>query len=110
MDGDSKRNLIKIMHISIIIHSPEPIGQNGRLLMNINNDLFQKNLADDADLWNKHLRNMLKNVVEREIIESRKRINRLNATPSICPIFVRMAAKLSSMVCMKHISCCLIVF
>lgn len=102
MDTDSKVILMKIMHISIVVHSPEPFASdvNRRIsgASRQSNDLFQKDIAEDVGLWNKHLRNMM-SVVEREIAESRKRSNRLNPTPTICPIFVRMAAKLCSVVC-----------
>lgn len=101
MDTDSKVMLMKIMHISIIVHSPEPIsadiGLDNNGTSDRTNNLFRNNLTDDALLWNKHLRNML-SVIEREITDSRKRSNRLNPTLMLCPIFVRMAAKLCSVV------------
>lgn len=102
MDTDSKVILFKIMHISVVVHHPEPkiideprsIGE----ILDETSDLFKQNIADDIQLWHKHLRNML-SVIEREIIDSRKRNLRLNPNPVICPIFVRMAAKLCSVVC-----------
>lgn len=108
MDADSKTNLFKIIHISIIVHSPERIsGQYGSTVNGTSqpvDDLFKQNVAEDLQLWYKHLRNML-SIVEREIIESRKRSLRSNVTPIICPIFVRMAAKLCSVVCV----CCILI-
>lgn len=102
MDADSKANLFKIMHISIIVHSPEPVsGHYGNTVNGTAHpvdDLFKQNMAEDSMLWYKHLRNML-SIVEREISESRKRSLRSNIPPNICPIFVRMAAKLCSVVC-----------
>lgn len=101
MDVDSKVVLFKIMHIAIVVHHPEPIiidapCSNGEISNEIN-DLFKQHIAHDIQLWHKHLRNML-SVIEREIADSRKRSTRLNPTPVICPIFVRMAAKLCSVV------------
>lgn len=109
MDPDSKVILFKIMHISIVVHYPEPIGfddvlscSNGETL-DESIDLFKQNISNDVQLWHKHLRNML-SIIEREIADSRKRCVRLNPTPVICPIFIRMAAKLSSVVCIQFIS------
>lgn len=99
MDPDFKVNLLKIMHISIVVHSPEPNSFDSSLneLSNQCDDLFKSNVAEDVHLWHKHLRNMV-SIVEREITESRKRALRSNPTPTICPIFVQMAAKLCSVV------------
>lgn len=112
MDEDSKVVLLKIMHTAIIVHSPEPIfvenvpnaenGVNGA--PNSNDNLFKKNVAENVQLWHKHLRNMF-GVVEREIKESRKRPNRLNPTPVICRTLVQMAAKLCSVVGIHLIFC-----
>lgn len=99
MDADFKVNLLKVMHISIVVHSPEP-NSFERSLNEVSDqcdDLFKSNVAEDTQLWHKHLRNML-SIVEREIMESRKRGLRSNSTPSICSIFVQMAAKLCSVV------------
>lgn len=98
--------LMKIMHISIVVHSPEPIVKDGNQRISgtsrQSNDLFQKNIAEDVDKWNKHLRNML-SIVEREILELRKpHRQRSNPSPTICPIFVRTAAKLCSVVCLSQ--------
>lgn len=110
MDGDSKVILFKIMHISIVVHHPASIGiddlltdSNGanRQILNGSIDLFTQHVSKDAQLWNKHLRNM-QSIIERDIVDLRKRCIRLNPTaPVICPIFVRMAAKLCSVVCSK---------
>lgn len=99
MDADFKVNLLKIMHISIVVHSPEPNSFESSLneVSNQSDDLFKSNVAEDVQLWHKHLRNML-SIVEREIMESRKRAARSNPIPTICPIFVEMAAKLCSVV------------
>lgn len=103
MDTDSKVILFKIMHIAIVVHYPEPICidapcSNGEIADDTS-DLFKQQIAHDIQLWHKHLRNML-SVIEREIVDSRKRSTRLNHTPVICPIFVQMAAKLCSVVSM----------
>ncbi|XP_055323121.1 serine/threonine-protein kinase ATM isoform X2 [Sitodiplosis mosellana] len=103
MDPDFKVNLLKIMHISIVVHSPEPNSFESSLneMSDQSDDLFKSNVAEDAQLWHKHLRNML-SIVEREITESRKRSHRLNPIPKICPIFVEMSAKLCSVVYWKE--------
>lgn len=104
MDADSKVILFKIMHISIVVHHPQPIGIDGgscanEEILDETSDFFQPHISDDTQLWHKHLRNM-HSIVEREIGDSRKRCVRVNPTPVvICPIFVRMAAKLCSVVC-----------
>lgn len=99
MDADFKVNLLKVMHISIVVHSPEPnsFERSSNEVSGQSDDLFKSNVAEEAQLWHKHLRNML-SIVEREITEQRKRSLRSNPIPSICPIFVQMAAKLCSVV------------
>lgn len=109
MDADCKVILFKIMHIAIVVHYPEPVSvdephSNGEILDDTNDDLFKKSMADDVQLWHKHLRNML-SLVEREIVDARKRNLRLNPVPVVCPIFVRMAAKLCSVVGTFAFSC-----
>lgn len=103
MDADFKVSLLKIMHLSIVVHSPEPnsleLGGSINEASGQIGDLFKTNIADNLQLWHKHLRNML-SIVEREIMESRKRSIRSNPTPTICPIFIQMAAKLCSVVCL----------
>lgn len=102
MDAEAKVILMKIMHISVIIHSPVTLTPDYNRYMSEESDrtnyLFQRNITDNFGQWMKHLRNMMC-IVEREIVDSRKRTNRSNLTPTICPIFVRMAAKLCSVVC-----------
>lgn len=102
MDANSKVILLKIMHISIIVHSPEPVSGGDVESVVVassqqNDNLFSKSIAGDAMVWHKHLRNMF-SMIEREIVDQRKRSNRLNPTPVICPIFLRTAAKLCSIV------------
>lgn len=99
MDADFKVNLLKVMHISIVVHSPEPnsFERSSNDVSDQSDDLFKSNVAEDAKLWHKHLRNML-SIVEREITDQRKRSLRSNPIPNICPIFVQMAAKLCSVV------------
>lgn len=106
MDADFKINLMKIMHVSVLVHSPEPNSTDFRSSMDRvseqADDLFGKNIAEDVQLWHKHLRNML-SIIEREIAEARKRSMRSNPTPVICHIFVRMAAKLCYVVCIHYL-------
>lgn len=102
MDADSKVILFKIMHIAIVVHYPEPVSideprSSGEILDETNDDVFKQQFAADIQLWHKHLRNM-QSLIERDIVDSRKRTIRLNPAPVICPIFVRMAAKLCSVV------------
>lgn len=94
------------MHIAIVVHYPEPVNtdepcSNGEILDDTNDDLFKQHMADDIQLWHKHLRNM-QSIIEREVTDSRKRNVRLNPVPVICHIFVRMAAKLCSVVFWKN--------
>lgn len=104
MDEDTKVVLLKIMHIAIAVHSPETVttDESGTAEVNEashqNDDLFKTNVAENAQLWHKHLRNMF-GIVEREIRESRKRPTRYSTIPSICHTFVQVAAKLCSVVC-----------
>ncbi|XP_031619505.1 serine/threonine-protein kinase ATM [Contarinia nasturtii] len=104
MDADFKVNLMKIMHVSIVVHSPEPnsmvIDRCQYATSNQIDDLFQINVAEDMQVWHKHLRNMI-SIVEREITESRKRSMRSKEPPTISHVFVRMAAKLCSVVFWK---------
>lgn len=102
MDEELKLNLFKIMHISIVVHSPEPltdvqgcllIGESGQ-----NDDLFRKTIAEDTQVWYKLLKLMLK-ITEREMLESRKSSMGEVQVPVIRQTFVRMAAKLCSVVC-----------
>lgn len=102
--NDSNVVLLKIMHIAIVFHSPEPIsgGESCEVgnSVNTNDVLLKRNVAENEQLWHKILRKMF-HVIEREITECRKS-KRLNLTPAISPTFVRVAAKLCSVVCILH--------
>lgn len=100
MDDDSKVVLLKIMHIAIVIHSPEPkiVDETYDVPTTVNDELFKKSIAENVQLWHKHLRNMF-GVIEREIKDLRKRSTRMNPNPAICHTFVQVAAKLCSVVC-----------
>lgn len=105
MDAEAKLVLMKIMHISIIVHHPE-CEENATSSTSSTSDaidgLFQKNMTNDSRLWKKLLRSMI-GLVEREILDIRKRSIRLKQAPVICHTFMRMAAKLCSLVCSQLI-------
>lgn len=99
MNADAKLILFKILHISIVIHSPQAsnVSFDEPTCEGLTN-VLKISIADDIELWKKQLRNMFNLIVDREITESRKTLNRSNSSPTICSQFVRMAAKLCAVV------------
>lgn len=96
MEPGTKEILFKVLHTSIIIHSPQT--DKSQVEYNNGDALFEVNVANDKNLWHKHLRTMF-TIVDREIKNARKQSSRLNQKLEICDKFVQMAAKLCSVVC-----------
>lgn len=110
MENDSKLILFKILHISIVIHSPQENYETESISNNEYDNMLRVYIADDSELWSKNLRCML-SIIEREIDGLRKQSNRLNSNTNVCEVFTRMAAKLCTGVCTEHsFSLCNIVF
>lgn len=101
MYEDAKIILFKIFHISIAIHYPQTHTEESDQFLAIEDgstgNILKINYAYNVQLWHKHLRNMLF-IVEREIKELNKQSTRSQPNTSICSIFIRMAAKLCSVV------------
>lgn len=96
MDDDTKEALFKMFHVAIVVHTPQT--NHSSVVYNQNDDLFAVNIANDTNLWHKHLRSIF-SVVEREINGARKQ--RSNTRPTVCNKLAQMAAKLCAVVCIS---------
>lgn len=97
LEDDVKEVIIKIFHLSIVIHLPQIDQQTTVNYNRSNDDLFADNIAHNVNQWHKQLQNMF-GVIEREINGARKQSKRFSPNLTICDKLVQMAAKLCSVV------------
>lgn len=98
MEPDAKLTLFKLLHITLVVHYPQIPDGNGPYVLDTKatSDILKSNYADDPALWYKHLRNIF-HIIEREIIQLNQS-NLLQSNPSICNVFVQMAARACAVV------------
>lgn len=65
------------------------------------NDVLKNNYADDPSLWYKHLRSIF-HIIEREIIQLNRQSVPFQSSPTICRIFVQLAARACAVVSEIH--------
>lgn len=85
MDIECKTELFKLLHLSLVIYDPDPHSTSvirGRTPDHLSEDRLK--------VWHQYLRNIF-GIVDSEIKGLNKHTNRAQTT--ICPIFVRMAAR-----------------
>lgn len=89
-DVDSKVTLFKLFHVALVTHFPDG--------SNVNEISISSNLPEDRQkLWQLHIRNIY-HIIEKEITGLNKQPNRGQTNPTICHVFVQMAATLCATV------------
>lgn len=99
MDEEAKQILFKVIHICLVIHAPHADNIVTQELTNDECDnMLKLSTANDTTVWFKQMRAIL-SIVEKEINEMRKQLLQRNQVSTLSTVFVNMAAKLCSMVC-----------
>lgn len=98
MSDDTKLELFKILHLSIVVHHPR-VGNNEMAALNAvtAGSVPAINYVHDIQMWHKQLRSMF-HIVESEIKENGKGVRRSQLSPKLCSTFVAMAADLCAVV------------
>lgn len=99
MDEEAKQILFKVFHICLVIHAPHATDIVSQELTSDDCDnMFKLSTACDTSVWFKQMRAIL-SIVEKEVSEMRKQLLQRNQVSTLSTVFVNMAAKLCSMVC-----------